>query len=478
MVVKINSITIIGLEIRPIVVEVDVSPGLFDFTIVGMPSKVILESKKRIYAAIQNSGFRMPSSHITVNLAPADIPKASTGFDLPIAVGILAATSQINIKLTDKVFWGELSLNGEMQYTNGVLAIAMDELQKQGKYLIIPRINAKEALIVGMQEIIPIGHLRDIPALLAVKNIYSKKSSYKRNIQIKRIPDLQIINNKRLIRAIMLSVLGRLNIILIGPAGAGKTFILKVIENIINPLPDRYFYEVNKIYSIAGLIKDHFIDYPPFRYIHHTITQAAFIGGGSKFRIGEICLAHGGFLFMDEFNLFDKNIIELLRQPLQDKFINIQRGQYSFNIPCDFTLLASMNPCKCGNYGSIDKQCACSNYEIQKYWRRLSRPILDRIDMQIFVQQEQSKGAKLISLLEIKRQIDAAQEFSSNNPDKKVNKQARKLLESSSINLGLSLRGANKLLNIAKAISDLDQCDEVKEDQVAEAITFRTNINI
>jgi len=473
MVSKTNTVVIAGTDIRPVAVEVDISPGLFDLNIVGMASKEIIESKKRIYSAITNSGFKMPSGRIIVNLAPADIPKTSTGFDLPIAVGILTASKQIEIKTDDKVFWGELSLNGELLYSKGVMAIALEKTALKNKMLVIPLLNADEALICKCWKVMTLKSLGDINAPFEVKTAGIK--TYK-DPERDNYLNNKILNNFKFVRAILISSVGRHNLLTIGPAGVGKTYMLRAVEHIQDQLKEEDFYEVNKIYSIAGLIQDNMQFYPPFRSLHHTITQTALIGGGSRFRVGEISLAHKGFLFLDELNLFSSNNIDLLRQPLEDGYIFIQRGGYNYKLPCDFTLLATMNPCPCGHFGSTIEECKCTSYDKSRYWSKINKPMLDRIDLQMFVGNQKLFSKEEISLGELKAKLMLAKQFRKERDRYPFSHKASNIIDRATTSFRISLRGRKKLISVAKTIADLDNSYTVDENHVSEALSFRTNI--
>lgn len=476
MVTKVDTVVLLGVDVKPIEVQIDISPGLFDFSIVGMASKEIIESKRRIFSAIRNSGFVMPMSHITVNLAPADLIKTSTGLDLPIAIGILKATNQIKLSLKNKIFWGELALDGKLESTKGIMAIALSSLIGSDKELFIPSINASQAVITRSRKILPLNHLRDIRATNAEKR--RRAVAGKHAVIPVSIPNIKLINNPKLIRAIIISVVGRHNLLAIGPAGVGKSYLLKLIEYLTSPMNNSDFLEVNRIYSVAGFNQKQLIDYPPFRSLHHSITQAAFIGGGNKFRVGEITLAHKGFLMLDEFNLFDSKILDMLRQPLEEKYITLQRGNYDYKLPCDFTLLATMNPCPCGNLGSKTKQCKCNSQDRIRYWRKLSKPILDRIDMQIYVPnnllESDAKNYELISLRQIKKQIDKTISFRENREwDRPIPADVNNLLLKAIKSYEISIRGMRKIVELANTIADIEGVRKLNKYHLSEALSYR-----
>ena len=476
MVTKVNTIVLHGVEIKPVEVQIDISPGLFDFSIVGMASKEIIESKRRIFSAIRNSGFIMPMSHITVNLAPADLIKTSTGLDLPIAVGILKASRQININLNNKIYWGELALDGKLESTKGVMAIVLSPEIDRNSELYIPLINASEAGISNNRKILLCKCLRDISAPNA-ENV-TEKNAVKDLFIPKDIPDIDLINNPKLIRALTISVAGRHNLLAIGPAGVGRSYLLKLVEYLSDKMAEADFLEVNRIYSVAGLNQKYLIYYPPFRTPHHSITQAAFIGGGTKFKVGEITLAHKGFLMLDEFNLFSPEILNMLRQPLEEKQISLQRGNYDYKLPCDFTLLATMNPCPCGNLGSKTKECKCNNQERVKYWHRLNKPILDRIDMQIYIGNNllemQNRDYQTIKLKDIKLITDRAIKFKMNRAgDRLITPHIHDVILDAVKAYEMSIRGMKKVVGLANTIADLEGNKILTEYHISEALNYR-----
>jgi magnesium chelatase family protein len=493
MFANVKSIALLGVEGRVIEVQVDINRGLFEFNIVGMASKSIIESKKRIISAIKNAGFEMPMGRVVVNLAPADMIKSSTAFDLPIATAILLASNQIAEPPQGRVFWGELSLNAQLTNTKGTLAAVLAAVNIPGiKEFVLPAINAKEAGNISQVKLLPISGLRELTASIEginAGNLGDEVWETKRELA-----HTWIIDHPKLIRAIIIAAVGRHNLLLVGPPGVGKSFIAQVLEQILPELNLSEALDVSRIYSLAGMLNNRLLRYRPLRAPHHSITKAAFIGGGTIFKPGEVSLAHNGVLFLDEFNMFASDLIETLRQPLENKTLNISRGNYSLVLPADFCLLAAMNPCKCGNYGSRDSECRCTEGERQQYWKRISRPILDRIDMQVYVPNnittviKNASSIKVVDVVEIKSQVSKALGFRSQRLKEKIipthgdsihaklhsfDTEASALLINVVQSMNISIRGYNKLLELARTIADIECKSKVEKHHVVEAVDLR-----
>ncbi|HRN85783.1 MAG TPA: YifB family Mg chelatase-like AAA ATPase [Candidatus Dojkabacteria bacterium] len=499
---KIKTLGLIGLSANEITVEVDINSGLFAFNIVGLAGKSVQESKERVFSAIRNSGFEMPMKRITVNLSPADITKNSSSFDLPIAVAILKATNQINIDIKDTVIWGDLSLEGKALHSRGALAIT-DAAKKLGYYrIILPQINAKEAGIVSGIEIV------GIPKLTDTNNIseFCYSARIVDNHRVNNTKDLDedydfayVKGQQNLKRAFEIASAGGHNILLNGVPGSGKTFISRCMTGILPDMEMNEIIEVTKIYSIAGLLNENsVITKRPFRSPHHTSSHVALIGGGSIPKPGEITLAHRGVLFLDEFNEFEPRALESLRQPLEDKVVHISRASAVMEYPSNFMLIGAMNPCRCGFFGDSNKECICTPYDLEKFKRKMSGPILDRIDLQIFVKKvtkndliNDSKGepSKMIRKRVInarKIQLDRISAIKKpdvfNNSDLNhlqikafvnLSPKAKTLVSKVIDSLDLSARGYFRILKLSRTIADLEGSDSVKETHIAEAVSYR-----
>jgi magnesium chelatase family protein len=491
MIAKVNSISLIGLDGVKVEVQVDVNYGLFEFNIVGMADREVIEAKKRVISAIKNSGYTMPMQRIIINLAPADIAKTSTGFDFPIAVAILLATKQIDNIMANEIYWGELALDGSLESTRGSLGIVLAGSKIKGiDKVYLPEKDAKNTSVVKSIDSIPIKNLKDLKHKNTIKK---SREGEKTILKHSQLEDLWILNNPSIIRIMQICAIGRHNLLLIGPPGVGKSFFSKLISYFLPDINQEECIEISKIYSIAGLLNNGIIDSQPIRSPHHSITKAAFIGGGVKFKPGEISLAHKGVLFLDEFNMFAKEIIEMLRQPLEEKKIVLSRGAYSYILPADFILIGAINPCKCGNYGSRDSICDCTDIQRRQYWNRISKPILDRIDLQIYVPNriDQMIGRststnKVINLNSLREHIMKVDTFRKARIEKekilnagRVDKleffddDAKELIINAVDKLNINIRGYYKILSIARTIADLEYSSRVNRAHVAEAFTYR-----
>jgi magnesium chelatase family protein len=493
MIAKVNTISLVGVEGVKVEVQVDVNYGLFEFNIVGMADREVIEAKKRVISAIKNSGYVMPMQRILINLAPANIVKTSTGFDFPIAVAILVATNQIKPTKDDEIYWGELALDGSMESTCGSLGVVLASAKLKGISKVY--ISSKDAIntsIVDSIKSMPVLNLKEIKNRELITK--QKYTAFKRE-SLNIFEDLYILNNPTIIRIMQICAIGRHNLLLIGPPGVGKSFFSKLISYFLPTMNEEDRVEVSKIYSIAGMLTDGIISSQPVRNPHHSITRAAFVGGGTKFKPGEISLAHKGVLFLDEFNMFTRDIIEMLRQPLEEKRIVLSRGSYSYLMPADFILIGAINPCRCGNYGSKDQICDCTDLQRKQYWNRLSKPILDRIDLQIFVPNkiDQMIGSKIdsnkiINLKSFREYIQKVDGFRQIRikKEKIINKgrvdkleffdeNARRLIINAVENLNINIRGYYKIISIARTIADLEYSNEVNRAHVAEALTYRTS---
>lgn len=499
----VKSMSLIGLDGYLVDVQVDVSAGIPCWDVVGLPDISVKESRERVRTAIKNSGYDMQSRKIVVNLAPADIKKEGSFFDLPIAIGILACSGEVNEEnIKGSVFIGELSLDGKLNKVNGILPMCIEAKKLGIKKVIIPMENTKEAAVVNELEIIGANYLKEviqylnggkelIDTKIDVSELFNNNKQYGLDFS-------EVKGQENIKRALEIAAAGGHNCLLIGTPGSGKTMMARRIPSILPDLTFEEALETTKIHSIAGKIgKDvALITTRVFRAPHHTISGVSLIGGGRIPKPGEISLAHNGVLFLDELPEFNKNTLEVLRGPLEDRVVTISRVNASLTYPCNFMFVASMNPCPCGFYGSQDKECTCSPQAISKYMGKISGPLLDRIDIQVEVYpvkyQKLESNEKVESSQKIKERVNnartiqqqrySAEKIFSNSQltpkliDKycKLDEKGKELLEIAFNKLKLSARAYGRILKVARTIADLENKKDIESTHIAEAIQYRS----